>query len=163
MDNPFKSLYFSILLTERENCYWVKETNQRLVQRHMHGAQTPVSNDAINSQLTAWKRKSLFPLVGRFLFSLRMRHPFFLLGTSESFSKFNSFLFFFLIQLFFKKYIYSFPTCLQLGARPRNPRFSVYLTLPDRQDSINPGKIPWTIWLLYFDQVSLRLLHNKFL
>ena len=46
---------------ERERCYWVKGTNQRLVQRHMHGAQTPVGNDVVKSPVTALKRKSLSP------------------------------------------------------------------------------------------------------
>ena len=77
----------------------------------MRGAQTPVSNSVVNSPVTAWKRKSLFPLSGGRFFSLRMRHPFFLSGTSGSFCKFNSFLFF--IQFdFIYSFFFSFPTAL---------------------------------------------------
>ena len=38
---------------------------------------------------------------------------------------------------------------------------SSYLTLPDYRGFCNPGKISWTIWLLYCDKLSHQLSCNK--
>ena len=90
-------VYFSIMLTEREGCYWVKGANRRYVQRRMRGAQTR-QHEVINLLVTAWKGKEcLVPFVKRnAFFLLCMRHLLFLLETSGIFCKFNSFLFIYL-------------------------------------------------------------------
>ena len=96
-------LYSGILLTDRERCYGVKGTNQRIVQRRM--AWRPV---------TAWKKKKAcsLPPFGRFLFSLRMRHPFSCLGPLGVSANLIVF-FFFLIQFKFILF-YLFIRSLQL-------------------------------------------------
>ena len=77
---------------------------------------TRQQNGVVGSTGTAWKRKNAWsPLSrGNAFFLLRMRHLLFLLGTSGSFCKFNSFLFlfFFKFNSKFFKFIYSFPTAL---------------------------------------------------
>ena len=70
-------------------------------------------HEVINPLVTAWKRKNLWsPLSrGNTFFLLRMRNLLFLLETSGSFCKFNSFLFLIFNLIFnFFKFIYSFPT-----------------------------------------------------
>ena len=42
---------------------------------------------------------------------------------------------------------------LWLGTSSRDPPFWAYLILPDHRGSCNQSKIPWIIWLLYFDQL----------
>ena len=62
----------------------------------MCGAHTLESNDVIKTLVTAWKRKNAWSPLSRGMpfFLLRMHYLLFLWGTSGSFCKFNSFLFF---------------------------------------------------------------------
>ena len=78
----------------------------------MRGAQT-CQHEVINPLVTAWKRKdNIVPFVKRkSFFLLRMCHLLFLLETSGSFCKFNSFLFIYLsifLKFNFRFFIYLF-------------------------------------------------------
>ena len=97
----------------------MKGINQRLVQRRMRGAQTPVSNGIVNSPVTTWKRKSLLSLLGGRFFLYACVVPFSCqgpLGVSANLIVF----FFFKFNLSLKNFllfIYSFPTSLRSFCR----------------------------------------------
>ena len=56
---------------------------------------------------------------------------------------------------------YSLDLPLWFRAHPQNICFEAYLTLSDHWSSFNLSKIPWTIWLLYCDQLQVHFSHNK--
>ena len=93
----------------------MKGANQRLVQKRMRGAPRRQSAMKLLNRLSLPEREKDCSSCQEVAFSLRMRRPFSLSGTSGSFFKFNSFSFFFFnsIKTFFKKFyfiFYSFPT-----------------------------------------------------
>ena len=91
----------------------------------MRGAQTRQQQCCQNAGHCLKEKNNLFPYAKRSLFSLRMRHPLFLLKTSGSFCKFNSFIF----LNFNFKFIYLFIRSLQ-WFYPSAEMQSVYFIAP---------------------------------